>query len=114
MGTVNTELASLVVLGQLGQVRLMAAASAGGAATCTGRTGWKGGHREGAAKSPAPTDTGCQGQLSCGEKLIVSVQLCCGASENVEPGGELHVSASLKLGTALKSPGGKLFAVGRS
>src|ERR1700722_3419970 len=61
----------------------------------------KGGHLEGTSVPPA--DNGIHGQLSCGEKDIVLVQLWCGASENGAPGVELQLSCSVKFGTPLKS-----------
>src|SRR5215468_612985 len=103
-GTENTESSSGTV-GQSGQRTVTVAAKAGGAGNCTGRTGWKGAHR-GRGK------LGCQGQLCCGEKDMVTVQLSCGANEKLDPGVALQLSCSVKFGIALKSLGIKLFPVG--
>jgi hypothetical protein len=58
----------------------------------------KGGHWAGSAPG-----LGNKGQLCCGEKKIVIVQLCCGRRVKVDPGGFAHVSSSIKLGKPLKS-----------
>lgn len=85
---------------QLRQLTISGAIKAGGEPTDAGR---KGGHWDGAAP-PSDTD-GSHGQLSWGEKEIVTVQTCWGAKEKDEPGDVAQLSCSVKCGIPSKSLG---------
>jgi hypothetical protein len=70
----------------------------------------KGNGQSDGATPPSAAD-GSHGQLCCGEKEIVIVQLCCGVSENVDPGALAQLSCVAKFGSLLKSltPKGLVF-----
>jgi hypothetical protein len=95
IGTTNVVSVSAL----LGLTTLIIAVCAGGDGTEAGR---KGGHCDGAAA------VGSQGQLCCGENVMLTVQLCCGPSEKGDPGEVAQLSCSVKLGRPLKSLTGKL------
>lgn len=46
---------------------------------------------------------GSQGQLCCGAKKTVIVQLCCDARENGDPEVSVQLSCSVKFGSPVKS-----------